>query len=52
MKKTKCQLHREMQKSGVEDIDDIDAYRFEVKGWFMSIELAPRCKDPNCEFCN
>jgi hypothetical protein len=52
-RKTKCEILRE-QEQAEEQLSEMDdaAYRFEMQGWTMSFELAPRCSDPDCDICN
>lgn len=52
-RRTKCQLLEDMTKAFDSYPDDIssEALSFEGQGWAMSLELAPRCTDPECESC-
>jgi hypothetical protein len=52
-RRTRCEILRE-QEQAEEQLSEMpaDAYRFEMQGWTMSFELAPRCEDPSCDICN
>jgi hypothetical protein len=53
-RRTKCQILEDQEAAVAAWPDDMppEAASFEHQGWSMSLDLAPRCGQPDCWVCH